>query len=109
MLNESFFEIIDYDKIKYIPDSCCQKKANLTRCTGGLEKDMAPYLGPPVLPHQYNDQMYGKGCFSAISDLFYTYLNALGGAACGVALLMVFGMTFSLCLCRRIDDEYAYE
>ncbi|XP_036358541.1 tetraspanin-8-like [Octopus sinensis] len=78
-----------YDKIKYIPDSCCQKKANLTRCTGGLEKDMAPYLGPPVLPHQYNDQMYGKGCFSAISDLFYTYLNALGGAACGVALLMV--------------------
>ncbi|GAB1600807.1 tetraspanin-8-like [Argonauta hians] len=106
-----FFNQTADEHIKYVPESCCRNtgKANLTRCTRGFEKDMAPYAGPPLQPHQYNDQLYGKGCFSAISDFFYSYMNILGGTACGVALLMVFGMTFSLCLCRRIDDEYAYE
>lgn len=95
----------------YVPKSCCKDMSpgNVSRCTGTSDKDIAPVLGPPLHPHQINEQLYGTGCFSAVSAFLWENAKIIGGSACGIALLMVLGMTFSLCLCRRIDDEYAYE
>lgn len=95
----------------YVPKSCCRdmSPANVSRCTGITDKDIAPVLEPPLHPHQINDQLYGTGCFTSVSEFLWDHAKILGATASGIALLMVLGMTFSLCLCRRIDDEYAYE
>ncbi|PVD25329.1 hypothetical protein C0Q70_15829 [Pomacea canaliculata] len=97
---------------KYVPDSCCLSMMgdNLTRCVGGMGYEhIAPARGPPVYPAIENGIMFTEGCYSAFIAFLSDNIKVVGGVCVGVAVLMVLAMTFALCLCRRIKDDYLFD
>ncbi|KAK3102882.1 hypothetical protein FSP39_014643 [Pinctada imbricata] len=100
-------------QIQYIPDSCCTDASstpNRTKCVGLKNKKKAPVKGPPVTPKIFNDQMFTQGCYTALGGLLENNIKILSGVIIGVAAVMILGMVFAVCLCKRIeDDEYCEE
>ncbi|XP_046335173.1 CD151 antigen-like isoform X3 [Haliotis cracherodii] len=96
---------------RYIPDSCCktQMSENLTKCTGLDYPKLTPAVGPPVVDITFNDQMFTEGCYTKFFAFLASNARILGGVGVGVAAMMVLGMTFALCLCRRIKDDYYFD
>ncbi|KAL5013669.1 hypothetical protein ScPMuIL_007939 [Solemya velum] len=97
---------------QYVPDSCCKAPGdtpNRTKCIGHASVRIAPVAGPPVTPMKENDQLMTEGCFNALLRFVEDNTKVLSGVAVGIAVLMVLGMTFALCLYRRIQDEYEYD
>ncbi|KAL8594711.1 hypothetical protein ACOMHN_051657 [Nucella lapillus] len=98
---------------EYVPDSCCrsQMNDNRTRCVGiavGSARFIPVHL-PPVYPGMENGQLHTEGCYSAFISFLSDNIRVLGGMAGGVALMMVLAMAFSVCLCRRIKDDYFFD
>lgn len=98
---------------EYVPASCCRNMMgeNRTRCVGGspLYETMVPAQGPPIYPHMDNGIMYTEGCYSAFITFLADNMKIVGGVSVGIALMMVLAMAFSLCLCRRIKDDYFFD
>ncbi|XP_046561871.1 CD82 antigen-like [Haliotis rubra] len=82
---------------------------NLTKCTGLDYPKLSPAVGPPVVDINFNDQMFTEGCYTKFFAFLASNARILGGVGVGVAALMVLGMTFALCLCRRIKDDYYFD
>ncbi|XP_041348830.1 CD151 antigen-like isoform X2 [Gigantopelta aegis] len=96
---------------RYVPDSCCRNQMadNLTMCTGMALQNIAPVKGPPVTVTTLNDELFMEGCYSVIFTFLADNVQIIGGIAVGVAAAMVLGMTFSMCLCRKIKDDYYFD
>uniref|UniRef100_H2ZVA6 CD9 antigen n=1 Tax=Latimeria chalumnae TaxID=7897 RepID=H2ZVA6_LATCH len=48
------------------------------------------------------DEFTRKSCIVAINDVFTSKLNLIGGIGIGIAVIMIFGMIFSMILCCAI-------
>ncbi|XP_012938745.1 CD82 antigen [Aplysia californica] len=97
---------------EYVPDSCCRNAfgLNRTRCVGAYGFDhMIPHLGPPVGATQENDNLFTEGCYTAVIDFLAENVRIFAGLAAGVGVLMIMGMVFAICLCRRIKDDFLFD
>ncbi|RUS78859.1 hypothetical protein EGW08_013401 [Elysia chlorotica] len=97
---------------EYVPDSCCSNAfgPNRTKCVGGEGYEtIIPAVRPPVGRDFYNDLLFTEGCYNAILGVFEENVKILAGAGAGISVLMVLGMVFAVCLCRRIKDEFYFE
>ncbi|KAJ8301088.1 hypothetical protein KUTeg_020075 [Tegillarca granosa] len=95
--------------IQYIPESCCkdpENTPNKTKCVGQTVDMLAPKFGPPVRPNSFNDQMYTHGCYTVVEKFFSSNIKILSGLIAVITFLMILGMVFSICLQKRIKDEY---
>ncbi|KAH9489070.1 Tetraspanin-11 [Bulinus truncatus] len=94
----------------YVPDSCCRNiiEDNRTKCVVGNES-IIPTLLPPVGAHQENELLFTEGCYSAVVTLLVDNVRILAGVGAGTSVLMVLGMTFAICLCRRIKDDFLFD
>ncbi|GFO15627.1 tetraspanin, partial [Plakobranchus ocellatus] len=93
---------------QYVPDSCCRNVFgnNRTKCVGGEGYEgIIPAAWPPVGSALENDLLFTEGCYTAIMDILAQNTKILAGVAAGIAVLMVLGMVFAVCLCRRIKDD----
>ncbi|XP_060593471.1 CD82 antigen-like [Ruditapes philippinarum] len=100
-------------KIEYVPTSCCkdtENTPNVTQCQGLINKAIIPQFGPPITSEDnLNDQLYTEGCYTSLRNMLTSNLVVLVGVGAGIAVAMVLGMVFSICLCKRIkndDDDY---
>lgn len=96
-------------QLKYVPESCCRDRVNtpnLNKCQGITDRNLIPYLKPPATPKQENDELFTEGCFTRLQGILVENINILVGVLAGIAFIMVLGMVFSMCLCRRIRSEY---
>ncbi|OWF51245.1 leukocyte surface antigen CD53-like [Mizuhopecten yessoensis] len=94
--------------IQFVPDSCCADPTstpNRTVCTGQAFSNIAPVFGPPVPPGKANNQMYDKGCYTKLESFLMGNIKILLGVLSVIAFIMILGMVFSVCLCRRIQDD----
>lgn len=97
--------------IQYVPDSCCadpDSTPNRTMCVGQALSNIAPRLGPPVPPKKTNNQLHGKGCYTQLEQFLTGNIKILLGVLSGIAFVMILGMVFSICLCRRIQPTDFY-
>ncbi|XP_076448599.1 CD151 antigen-like isoform X2 [Babylonia areolata] len=98
---------------EFVPDSCCRSQVsdNLSRCMGMAvgSTRFIPVQLPPVYPGMENSQLYTEGCYSAFITFLSDNIRVLGGVAGGIALMMIMAMVFSICLCRRIQDDYFFD
>ncbi|XP_069141701.1 leukocyte surface antigen CD53-like isoform X4 [Argopecten irradians] len=97
--------------IQYVPDSCCadpDSTPNRTMCVGQALSNIAPRLGPPVPPEKTNNQLHGKGCYTQLEQFLTGNIKILLGVLSGIAFVMILGMVFSICLCRRIQPTDFY-
>ncbi|XP_055882024.1 tetraspanin-9-like isoform X2 [Biomphalaria glabrata] len=100
------------DMREYVPESCCRNVFgnNRTKCVGGSGyENIIPAILPPVGAHQENDLLYTNGCYTAIVTFLTDNVRILAGVASAVSVLMVLGMTFAICLCRRIKDDFLFD
>lgn len=98
--------------LEFVPLSCCrdtENTPNITKCQGLADKTRIPYTDPPVSPQQMNDQLHTEGCYTSFYHMVQDNVTILIGIAAGIAVAMVLGMIFSMCLCRRIRDDDYYE
>ncbi|KAL4225852.1 hypothetical protein ACF0H5_013841 [Mactra antiquata] len=97
----------------YVPLSCCidsENTPNVTKCQGVSNDQIIPKFGPPVLHQsQLNDQLYTEGCYTSLHNIVESNIVILIGVGAGIAVAMVLGMIFSICLCRRIRDDEDYD
>ncbi|BFZ08592.1 hypothetical protein BsWGS_11631 [Bradybaena similaris] len=97
---------------EYVPDSCCRNVygQNRTKCVGGPGyESIIPAVLPPVSFNQENDILFTNGCYTAVIDFLTDNVRIVAGLAAGISVLMVMGMTFAICLCRRIKDEFLFD
>lgn len=100
------------DMKEYVPESCCRNVfgLNRTKCVGGPGYEaIIPAILPPVGSHQENDLLFTDGCYTAVESFLTDNVRILAGVASGISVLMVMGMTFAVCLCRRIKDEFLFD
>ncbi|XP_037084474.1 CD151 antigen-like [Pollicipes pollicipes] len=106
--NSSFAKTPD---VKEVPNTCCVLKN---------ENDTAAFLHPRPKnsqlcqssdPRKYGGQQdggpfrYETGCMVRIRHWFQTETTMILCGALGVAGLLIFGMLFTICLCRNVDEE----
>lgn len=100
-------------KFEYVPVSCCvdtENTPNVTKCQGSIDQTSIPMKGPPVLDFsQLNDQLHTEGCYTSLRNMLASNVNILIGVGAGIAVAMVLGMVFSICLCRKIRNEDDYD
>ncbi|XP_059142758.1 tetraspanin-9-like [Physella acuta] len=100
------------DMKEYVPASCCRNSYGLNRskCVGAQGFDnIIPARLPPVSLSEENDLLFTDGCYTAVVTFLTENVKILAGVASGIAVLMVLGMTFAICLCRRIKDEFLFD
>lgn len=99
--------------IEYVPTSCCkdaENTPNVTKCQGLSDKTVIPVRGPPLrFDSEVNDQLYTEGCYTSLYNMLKDNISILIGVAAGIGVIMILGMVFSLCLCRRIQEEDYYD
>ncbi|ESO99431.1 hypothetical protein LOTGIDRAFT_231077 [Lottia gigantea] len=96
---------------RFVPESCCKSHMdlNVTKCQARLDKNIIPAIGPPVYYDMYNDQIFTEGCYTAFYNFIAGNVQILGGVGVGIGLIIVMGMVFSICLCKRIKDDYYFD
>lgn len=98
---------------KYVPESCCrdsENTPNVTKCQGISDKTVIPVVDPPLRSaSEENDQLYTEGCYTSLYNMLKSNISILIGVGAGIAVTMILGMVFSLCLCRRIHEEEDYD
>ncbi|KFU95133.1 CD9 antigen, partial [Chaetura pelagica] len=55
-----------------------------------------------ICPKKATDSLSVVSCPTAINDVFKSKLNAIGAVGLGIAVIMIFGMIFSMVLCCAI-------
>lgn len=103
---------INNNNKEYVPSSCCrdsENTPNVTKCQGKGDQSIAPVVGPPVNISQMNDQLYTEGCYTSLYNMLKENLTVLIGVGVGIAVAMIAGMVFSMCLCRWIKNEEDYD
>jgi CD63 antigen len=76
-----------------VPDSCCKNFTDFC----GYGKNV-----PGTIP----DNLYEKGCFTAIEVILKTYLLAVAVAAAAVGVLEILGIIFAFCLAHSLRKDY---
>ena len=74
------------------PDSCCLPEARKAEC--GKEQAKSP------------SQIYKDGCSEKVSNLVFSNVVAVGGAAVAIGILMLIGIIFASCLATAIRKDY---
>lgn len=96
--------------LDYVPESCCvQEPRNLTKCQGRYSNIIPALNTTNVTADLENDSLYTEGCYNSFIDILEENIKILVGVIAGVAVLMIMGMVFSICLCRRIEDEFIFD
>lgn len=111
--NTAWFKNQTGSQKEFVPESCCANAMgdNRTRCMGSLDafRNIIPARLPPIYPGMENGIMFTEGCYSAFIIFLSDNVKIVGGVGAGVALMMILAMTFSICLCRRIKDDYYFD
>ncbi|WAR25707.1 TSN11-like protein [Mya arenaria] len=99
-------------QLEYVPLSCCvdpENTPNVTQCQGLSRPTIIPVTGPPVGEDQTNDQLFTEGCYTSLNNMLKDNLKVLIGVSGGIAVAMILGMAFSICLCKKIREDDDYE
>ncbi|XP_060587433.1 CD151 antigen-like isoform X2 [Ruditapes philippinarum] len=91
----------------YVPQSCCKVDGDINLCTGITDFNGPPSLTPPLLGNfDTNSELYTVGCYDELVHYIQSHAIIIGVCSIATVVVMLFGLFFSVYLCRRIDVEY---
>lgn len=93
----------------YVPESCCKADGDINLCTGITDFSGPPSVGPPLSANaETNTELYTVGCYDELVQYIQNHAVIIGVCSIATVVIMLFGLFFSVYLCRKIDIEDVY-